>query len=90
MASPTRRSKAGIGAAHVPSHKMESDDDLENNEDASVMPERAMEEVETPPDFLGGLKYSITIHFVCIHKTLNFKSSFLTDFSYIGFCPYVI
>lgn len=49
-----------------------------------------MEEVEMPPNFLGALEYSIPMHFVCIHKTLNFKSSFLTDFSYIGFCPYVI
>jgi hypothetical protein len=69
---------------------MESDDDLENDEDADVMPERTTEKAETPPNFLTGLEYSISMHFVCIHKTLNFKSSFLTGFSYIGFCPYVI
>jgi hypothetical protein len=69
---------------------MESDEDLENDEDADVMPERATEKAENPPNFLAGPEYSISMHFVCIHKTLNFKSSFLTDFSYIGFCPYVI
>jgi hypothetical protein len=85
-----------VRAAHVLSGRTKSDDDLEkldqhgNDEDTDVLPERAMEEVEMPPNFLSGLEYSISMHFVCIHKTLNFKCSFSTDFSYIGFCPYVI
>jgi hypothetical protein len=72
-----------VRATHVLLDRTESDDGLEkpdqhgNDEDANVMPERAVEGVEMPPNFLGGLEYSISMHFVCIHKTLNFKSSFL-------------
>jgi hypothetical protein len=70
-----------VRAAHILSDRTRSDDDLEkldehgNDVGANVMPGRAMEEVETPANFLGGLEYSISMHFVCIHKTLNSKSS---------------
>jgi hypothetical protein len=71
-----------VRAAHVLSGRTKSDDDLEklnlhgNDEDANVMPDRAMEEVETPPNFLESLEYLISMYFVCIDKKLNFIRSF--------------
>jgi hypothetical protein len=62
--------------------RMESDDDIEkldedeNDQDMDVMLMQAMQEVETPPNFLESLEYLISMYFVCIDKKLNFIRSF--------------